>query len=207
MVSKGQVNGIALGAIGVGSVLVWSGVQNQKITKTIQDIVSGKQPKPGPKPAAPPSADIASLTVAQQQALGNLGGNPRTAPGVSTSLGVQKNQAIGKVLATAYGWGSGPNWDALVILWNSESGWNNTIWNSTAPCGGGAHAYGIPQACGHGPPSSSVPYGNACPYPAGNPGNPPVCGGISSATAQIAWGLNYIRQNYGQPVNVPLGGY
>jgi len=209
MASKGQVNGIALGAVGMGVVLAWSGIQNQKITTTIQDIVSGKKPKPGPKPPPAPSADVNSiqdLTAAQKQALGALGGNPLN-PLSPSGLSADKNQAIGKILASGYGWGSGANWDALVTLWNSESSWSNTVWNTQAPCGGGAHAYGIPQACGHGVPSSRVPYGNSCPYPAGNLGNPPECGGISSSTAQIAWGLAYIKANYGEPVNVPLGGY
>src|SRR5215472_2341691 len=159
MATKGQVNGIALGAVGMGVVLAWSGIQNQKITTTIQDIVSGKKPKPGPKPPPAPSADISSiqdLTAAQKQALGALGGNPLN-PLSPSGLSADKNQAIGKILASGYGWGSGANWDALVTLWNSESSWSNTVWNTQAPCGGGAHAYGIPQACGHGVPSSRVP--------------------------------------------------
>lgn len=197
------VNGIVVGALGVGVVLVWSGVQNKGITQTVQDIVSGKKPLPGPKP----QDTIPNLTPGQTQVLGQLGGNPQTGPGVSTSLSVQKNQAIAKLLAAPYGWNTGPNWDALIVLWNSESGWSNTIWNTSASCGGDAFAYGIPQACGHGTQKPIPGHGSVCPFPPGNPGNPPECGGISSSVAQIAWGLNYIKQNYGQPVNVPLGGY
>jgi hypothetical protein len=66
-----------------------------------------------------------------------------------------------------------------VSLWNRESGWSNTAEN---PSSG---AYGIAQALGHGPTNQ---------YPAG-PANPPV----SSASAQIAWGLSYIKQTYGSP--------
>jgi cell wall-associated NlpC family hydrolase len=44
------VNGLALGAAGVGVVLLWSGLHNQKITTAIQDIVQGKKPAAGPFP-------------------------------------------------------------------------------------------------------------------------------------------------------------
>jgi hypothetical protein len=42
------VNVGALAALGTGVVLTWSAIQNQKITVTLQDIVSGKKPQPGP---------------------------------------------------------------------------------------------------------------------------------------------------------------
>lgn len=201
-----KVDGISLGALGIGVVLTWSGIQNKAITATIQDIVSGKKPVPGPKPALTP--DTASLTASQQAGLGALGGNPTNplAPG-NVSGSAFKNQQIAKLLAAPYGWSSGPNWDALVSLWNSESSWSNTIWNTSASCGGDAFAYGVVQACGHGPHMTIPGHGSVCPYPLGNPGNPPQCGGVSSAAGQIAWGLAYIRSQYGQPVNVPHGGY
>jgi hypothetical protein len=60
---------------------------------------------------------------------------------------------------------------------------------------------------GHGVVQSGLPYGTTCPYPSGNAGNPSMCGGTSDAGAQISWGLAYIQQNYGSPVNVPHGGY
>lgn len=89
------------------------------------------------------------------------------------------NQAIAKLLAAPYGWSAGQQWADLVSLWNRESGWSNTAEN---PASG---AYGIAQALGHGPTNQ---------YPAG-PANPPV----SSASAQIAWGLQYIKDTYGSP--------
>jgi hypothetical protein len=86
-----------------------------------------------------------------------------------------KNLAIGKTLALAYGWGTGQQWSALVTLWTGESDWDNHARN---PSSG---AYGIPQAL----PASKM----------GTLANLP----ISSASAQIAWGLKYIKQVYGSP--------
>jgi resuscitation-promoting factor RpfB len=86
------------------------------------------------------------------------------------------NQALGKVLAAPFGWSTGQEWNDLVSLWNQESGWSNTAKNPTSG------AYGIPQAL---PPSKM-----------GALANPPT----SSASAQIIWGLNYIRQTYGDPI-------
>jgi cell wall-associated NlpC family hydrolase len=41
-------NGKALAAIAVGVTFAWSGLMNRQITATIQDIVTGKRPVPGP---------------------------------------------------------------------------------------------------------------------------------------------------------------
>jgi hypothetical protein len=74
----------------------------------------------------------------------------------------------------AYGWGSG-QMSALIPLWMGESGWNRLARNQSSG------AYGIPQAL----PASKM----------GALANPPV----SSAAAQINWGLGYIRSRYGSP--------
>ncbi len=94
-------------------------------------------------------------------------------PGSGTAAA---NQAIARLLATPYGWSVGTEWDDLVKLWNQESGWNNKAKN---PSSG---AYGIPQAL----PESKLPA-------AGQES------GGSDPTAQISWGLSYIKQRYGSP--------
>lgn len=86
------------------------------------------------------------------------------------------NQAIGKLLAAPYGWSFGQNWTDLVSLWTRESGWSNTAKNSSSG------AYGIAQAL----PESK--------YPAAGQES-----GGSSASAQISWGLQYIKSRYGSP--------
>ena len=112
-------------------------------------------------------------------------GSASIPPGSALPVGgnAAKNKAIAATLATAYGWGPGTsNWTSLVALWDQESGFNNKAKN---PSSG---AYGIPQSL----PASKM----------GALANPPV----SSAGAQIAWGLKYIKQTYGNP-NKAWGGY
>jgi hypothetical protein len=86
-----------------------------------------------------------------------------------------QNQAAGKLLAGKHGWGSGTQWADLVRLWEKESGWSVT---ATNPDSG---AYGIPQAL---------------------PGDKMASAGKNwktSAVTQITWGLEYIKQTYGDP--------
>lgn len=116
----------------------------------------------------------AAIVSAPQAAAAGGQVTPSTLPAGGSSA---KNKAIGRALAAAYGWSTGAQWSALVALWTRESGWDNHIRN---PSSG---AYGIPQAL----PASKM----------GALANPPV----SSAGAQIRWGLSYIKQRYGNPVN------
>jgi hypothetical protein len=66
----------------------------------------------------------------------------------------------------------------LVPLWNQESGWNQFAENASG-------AYGIPQAL----PFNKMPQAA---WPASS-------GGSSSPSAQISWGLGYIKNTYGTP--------
>lgn len=102
---------------------------------------------------------------------------PAASTGTGTpSSGAAANQATARLLAAPYGWSTGSEWTALVDLWNQESGWSTTAQN---PSSG---AYGIPQAL----PANKMP---AAALPPTN-----------SATAQINWGLSYIKTTYGDPV-------
>jgi hypothetical protein len=193
------VSGLAVAAAGAGGLLLWSGIKGANLSKTVRSVVSGNQPA-----GQDPALAITASYDAGSAAPGSAG--PGGAAGAAGGTAAQ-NQAIARLLCGPYGWSSGPEWDALVSLWDSESNWSNTIWNTTASCGGDAYAYGIVQACGHGPRMSIPGHGSVAPYPAGNAGNPPECGGSSNASAQISWGLAYIKQNYGSPSRVPHGGY
>lgn len=199
------------GDIGAGTGTLWP-------SDPIKQALQGK----GLPAATPPklTADqqavetSAAQVAAAQKQLAAQGTTPGTgqanpnAVGQAVASGAgSANQNLGKLLAARYGWAVDPYWPALVRLWNSESGWSNTVWNVSASCGGDAYAYGIPQACGHGTRQSIAGHGSVCPYPAGNLGNPPACGGTSDPTSQINWGLAYIKANYGDPTRVPLGGY
>lgn len=91
--------------------------------------------------------------------------------GGDTSL--SQNQAIGKQLNAAKGWGS--CWSSLLALWNKESRWNERAQNP------GSGAYGIPQSL---------------------PGSKMASAGSdwqTNARTQIVWGLGYIDARYGTP--------
>lgn len=193
------VSGMAVAATAAGGVLIYSGIRGARLSDTLRSLVSGQQPS---GTNVYPVTDVGLLAASTgADAAGTSG-----APGAQGGTAGQ-NQAIARLLAQPYGWASGAEWDALVSLWQSESGWSNTIWNTSASCGGDAYAYGIVQACGHGTRKPVPGHGSVCPYPAGNAGNPPQCGGTSNAGAQIKWGLAYIKGQYGRPTSVPHGGY
>lgn len=128
----------------------------------------------GKNPATAKGTPITGVTAPGAPDLTDSGASGPLDTGAATASASQA-QAIAKLLAAPYGWSTGQQWDDLVSLWNKESGWNRLADN---PSSG---AYGIPQAL----PASKM----------GAAANPP----ISSATAQIAWGLAYIKSVYGSP--------
>jgi hypothetical protein len=189
---------IPLGLILIGAYLSWFGVHYWRSdvkypTDPVKDVLQGKGL---PSAAGTPTADEQAVVAAAQQLAGEQGVTPGTgtapssnAVGQAVASGAAPNQNIGKMLAASYGWSTGAEWDALVQLWDRESGWDNTVWN------GGSHAatqpasssgaYGIAQ---------SLPYSK---YP--KAGWPPGYGGTADPTSQISWGLAYIKSTYGSP--------
>ncbi len=122
----GNVSGVALGTAAAGGVLLWSGVQNRRVTDSLRSLVAGKTPTgapgpggaTGPSPASPPTAPP-----------NTGGGNPAA------------NKALMQLLAGPYGWATGAQWQALDALEMSEASYDNTVWNRA-----GSGAYGIAQA-------------------------------------------------------------
>ena len=86
---------------------------------------------------------------------------------------VSQAQTYAAAAAAQRGW-TGAEWDAIVWLWNKESGWR---WNAANPY---SSAYGIPQAL---------------------PGSKMGAGWQDDGAVQIDWGLSYIAQRYGTPTN------
>jgi resuscitation-promoting factor RpfB len=93
----------------------------------------------------------------------------------ATLTSADSNVALGRQLASAYGWGSGAEWTCLDELWTRESGWR-MVWNYQ-----GSGAYGIPQAL----PASKMAAAGAD-Y-------------MTNPATQIRWGLGYIQGRYGDP--------
>jgi resuscitation-promoting factor RpfB len=88
------------------------------------------------------------------------------------------NMQLGQTMAAAqpYNW-TGAQWTALLQLWWDESKWVTNAENQ------GSGAYGIPQAL---PASKMASAGSDW---------------ETNPATQIAWGLLYILQTYGNPVN------
>ena len=91
---------------------------------------------------------------------------------VSSVAGSPEVVAAVRAVAATFGWGSGPEWDALSSLISGESSWNPAIKNPTSS------AAGLFQKMTsiHGPLEPTV-------------------------AGQAQWGLNYIRGAYGDPIN------
>lgn len=89
---------------------------------------------------------------------------------------VSSNQALGRKMAAAYGWGTGTEWADLNNIVMAESGWNVTATNPTSG------AYGIPQS-----------------YPADKMASAGPDWKTNPAT-QIKWMLGYIKGRYGDPI-------
>lgn len=165
MAAKTDVNPVAVAAIAAGLIFIWSGIKGTSVLASTQSLIKGEQPEQTP---------VYPIDTPQ----GSSGGQDS---GVTLAKGgtVTKNQSIARMLAASYGWSSGPDWDALVWIWDHESGWSNTAENASSG------AYGIPQAL----PPTKLP----------TAGRPPKLGGTSDAGAQISWGLQYIKGRYGSP--------
>lgn len=156
-------DGALIAVAGFGVLLTWSAVSNQKITVALQDIIKGKKPPPGPPggtvtPASSPVLGTSSFTD--------------SAGGGQTAAQKAANQALGKVMAAAYGWSTGTEWEDLNNIVMAESGWDADAQNPLST------AAGIAQNIS----------GFSATYPKG------------VASVQIAWLLTYIAGRYGDPV-------
>ena len=123
----------------------------------------------------------AASQLAGQVANSSSGTTNNAGSSTTVSASAKSNQALGQKMAAAapYNW-TGSQWQALDQLWTRESGWSNIADNASSG------AYGIPQSL----PATKMPAA-AQASPAGS----------SSPSAQIAWGLQYIKDTYGNPVN------
>lgn len=115
--------------------------------------------------------EAAALSHHINHVLGHQAGGSISAAGFKGGGSARANEALGRRMMLSAGWGAS-QWPALLSLWTQESGWDS---NAVNPSSG---AYGIPQSLGHGHPYD-----------------------LGDAPAQIAWGLNYIRDRYGSPAS------
>jgi hypothetical protein len=183
-----EVDGIALGAIALGGVFIWSGIRGKSVLSVIQSTVQGQSPAGLPQTqgvTSPVVADIASGS---------------SSPVVGDIASGGSVQEILHAAASAKGWGTGSQWQSLQSLEIAEAGWNPRVKN---PSSG---AIGIAQALGHGKGSAT----------AGTLGNEYGGFGLTDAEAKAAnsgsapeqakWMVNYIASRWGDP-NTAWGGY
>ncbi len=162
------INGFSLGYTVAGAIILWSGITSPtgSIPGTLKSILSGTAP----------GATVTTPGTALSNVADTTSGNASIpSPSAGTS-GAAANQAIAQKLAASYGWSTGQQWNALVALWNRESGWSNTAQNPTST------AYGIAQFLD----STWATVGATK---------------TSNPTLQIVAGLAYIKMRYGSPVN------
>lgn len=169
-----RINGFTVAYTAVGGLVLWSGIAGTSVSAAVKGALAGQSPSQLPQ-TEPITTDAAA---ASGTAAATAAGGATAAAGDTgaSTASAAANQAIAKVLAAPYGWSTGTEWTDLVSLWNQESGWNNTADN---PSSG---AYGIVQAL---PPTKLPAAAQAS--------------GGSSASAQISWGLAYIKATYGSP--------
>lgn len=155
-----QIDGLSLGLVAAGGLLGYAGIKGYSIPHALQAFVAGKVP------TGQPDHPIASVVTANNTMA--AGGKPAAAG--TSKHSPQANQALGRVLAAAYGW-TGAQFTALNNIAMAESGWQDEVTNP------GSGAAGIAQNIrGWGPG-----------YQQGN------------ARQQIEWMLSYIKSRYGTP--------
>jgi hypothetical protein len=177
--AAGGIDGVALGCVAVGGLLVYAGVQRKSIPSLITGFIQGKSPSSAAAlPPGPTAAD-----------------NTSSGPGVITTGSVPSGsgQEALQAAAAAHGWGSGAQWQALSNVEMAEAGFNP---DATNPSSG---AYGLAQALGHG---NGVATQGTVTNEYGGFGLTDAqaqAANSGDAGAQAIWMCNYIAATYGTP--------
>lgn len=121
-----KINGMALGSMAAGTILIYSGITGKSALGTLYSVVSGKSPKLVVDTLPITGQDSASQ-LAAVTGLQNAG----------ASASQYQQYAFSQF--SKYGWGTDQQ-APLVSLWQRESNWTPTATNPTSG------AYGIPQS-------------------------------------------------------------
>ena len=132
-----------------------------------------------PKLATRPTASAGSSGSTSPSSPTTGGSPPPVVTATAPTPGT--NQHIAWDMMSSFGFDRNTQFNGcLVPLWNQESSWDQFAENASG-------AYGIPQAL----PYTKMPQAA---WPAS-------AGGSSDPSAQISWGLGYIKGVYGTPCN------
>jgi hypothetical protein len=180
------VSGLALGAVGLGALFVYSGLTGKSVLSAIANTVQGQSPT-----TAVAANSIAGTPVTIASSGTDIGGTG----GSGTSV-VNSTSAMAAMQQTAaqFGWGSGAEWTALNAIEMQEAGYDPTAENPTS------HAYGLAQSLGHhysgGPASNGInEYGGNGLTPAQS-----EQASLGQPGPQALWMMNYIKSRYGDPI-------
>lgn len=183
------VNGLSLGAVAAGSILVYSGVTGKSILSVIAGVVQGNSPGTIASTLGihgTPATDAGSLVSSGVDTIvGSNGGGNVTSSDAKTAL---------KQAAAAYGWDTGPEWAALNAIEMQEAGYDP---KSTNPS---SRAYGLAQSLGHGftggPASNGInEYGGEGLTPEQS-----RAASLGDPRPQAIWMCHYIKGRYGDPI-------
>jgi len=182
------VNGIAVGAIGIGGLFIISGIKGVSVLATVTELVQGKNPLTNAQKINPITG-----TPLVAGNIGSVIGQGANAVGDSTVSSSDAKTAL-KQAAALHGWDTGAEWTALDAIEMQEAGYDPTNTNPSSK------AYGLAQSLGHtfagGPaPNGINEYGGngltAAQSLAASSGDP---------RPQAIWMCNYIASRYGDPI-------
>jgi hypothetical protein len=132
--------------------------------------------RPTPSSSSSPSPSSTSSTSSTSPTTG--GAPPPVVTATAPTPGTNRSIAWG--MMPSFGFDPKTQFSCVDNIYSRESSWNQFAENASG-------AYGIPQA---------LPF-NKMPQAAW----PASAGGSSSPSAQISWGLGYIKNTYGTPCN------
>lgn len=158
--------------------MLWSGFKGQTVRQTVSAITSGNAAalnQQGSQTVGGPSISLAADTTSAPSAPGAPASAPAGTPAADLTGTAAANQALGRLMAAAYGWSTGAEWTALDNVVMRESGWRSDAQNP------GSTAYGIGQFLDT--TWATVGYTKS-----------------SNPATQIAAMLKYIKQDYGDPI-------
>lgn len=177
-----RIDGVALGAVAAGSLLLYAGIKGYSIPVALQAIIQGKAPSAGQ--TNPPKYAITDTSAASSSSSST--GSQATVSGGSA-------QAILQKTASRFGWGSGQEWQSLQSVEMAEAGFSTTARNPTSG------AFGLAQALGHGNSNTAAPDGTNEYGGFGLSDAQARAANSGDAGAQALWMCNYIAATYGDP--------
>ena len=97
--AKGQISGVAVGVVGAGALLLWSGLKGASVAATLQDLIKGKKPA---------GINIAPIESAAANAAATAPFGGLTAPSASAA---RMLQVAASKKGQCYGFGAGHGGD------------------------------------------------------------------------------------------------